>query len=627
MKYIEFSVNLLLIFPVVTFFIISLLPKSYEKTIGLVSFVSLWFATIIIILLLLELIFNKVYFLDIPELILYKETGFEFLIDIFIDWISIIFLLLGSIITLIIVYFSKTYLKGEEGFKRYFLIITIFYFSYNLSVIAGNLETILIGWEALGLSSFLLIAFYRERFIPARNALKVFSIYRIGDVGLVLSIWATHNLFHESKKFYDLIAMGNIPKLDSYSYWLLLFISLCLLMTASAKSAAFPFMAWLPRAMEGPTPSSAIFYGSLSIHMGIYLLLRTYNIWSQIQEFKYILGTIGILTSIIGYQLYRFQYSVKIKIGYISLANIGLIFIELAIGWIQLAIIHTILNAIIRTYQLLISPSSIAYMIRDQFFHFQSKKIQTITSDLMKKIHYTLFHLSVKEFYLDILFDRYIFGIFRKIGKIFNFLKPFHIFILSIIIISFGFLILNFNVYSKDIIKLIYTSILSVLNFIFISRAFGERNHPRMVWYLNIFNHIYLILAIMVYETISKMNIFLYVTGVTVNGVVGLLILNKIKKEYTQDFNLNDYHGFIYIYRWESLVFLISALGLIGFPISSTFLGEDLILSHIEPDQGFLAISFTISYILSGISIIRLYCKLFFGPFKGGENGTTIHAA
>ena len=89
----------------------------------------------------------------------------------------------------------------ESGYKRFFYTILFFYAGYTLAVFAGNLETLFIGWEILGLTSFLLVAFYRERYLPVKNAFKVFSIYRIGDVGIILAMWASHHLWHENITF------------------------------------------------------------------------------------------------------------------------------------------------------------------------------------------------------------------------------------------------------------------------------------------------------------------------------------------------------------------------------------------------------------------------------------------
>jgi len=133
-----------------------------------------------------------------------------------------------------------------------------------------------VGWEILGISSFLLIAFYRDRYLPVKNAVKVFSIYRIGDVGLILAMWLMHHLWHENITFMKLSNFELVHEHLQRHSWIGVLISLLILISAAAKSAQLPFSSWLPRAMEGPTPSSAIFYGSLAVHLGVFLLLRPF---------------------------------------------------------------------------------------------------------------------------------------------------------------------------------------------------------------------------------------------------------------------------------------------------------------------------------------------------------------
>jgi NADH-quinone oxidoreductase subunit L len=164
----------------------------------------------------------------------------------------------------------------------------------TLIIFSGNLETLFIGWEFLGISSFLLIAFYRNRYLPVRNAFKVYSLYRLGDVGLILAMWLSHHLFHHNITFKELPETGFCERTSSKPYVDgCVTISLMILLAAAVKSAQLPFSSWLPRAMEGPTPSSAIFYGSLSVHLGVFILLRTFPFWENQLSVRIIIGTLG----------------------------------------------------------------------------------------------------------------------------------------------------------------------------------------------------------------------------------------------------------------------------------------------------------------------------------------------
>jgi NADH:ubiquinone oxidoreductase subunit 5 (subunit L)/multisubunit Na+/H+ antiporter MnhA subunit len=116
--------------------------------------------------------------------------------------------------------------------------------------------------------------------------------------------------------------------------------------------------------MEGPTPSSAIFYGSLSIHFGVFLLLRTMPFWEQQPVARFMIGGVGVITAILGYLIAKAQPSIKTQIAYASVSQIGIMFVEVALGLQTLALIHFVGNAFLRTYQLLVSPSVVSYMIR-----------------------------------------------------------------------------------------------------------------------------------------------------------------------------------------------------------------------------------------------------------------------
>jgi NADH:ubiquinone oxidoreductase subunit 5 (subunit L)/multisubunit Na+/H+ antiporter MnhA subunit len=132
--------------------------------------------------------------LNFREIVLYNSDGYEFLVDFYFDKISATYLIVGSLLTFLVTVYSRYYLHRESGYKRFFNTILFFYVGYNFCYIFRNLETLFVGWEVLGISSFLLIAFYRERYLPVKNAVKVFSIYRIGDVGIDPCDVASHHL-------------------------------------------------------------------------------------------------------------------------------------------------------------------------------------------------------------------------------------------------------------------------------------------------------------------------------------------------------------------------------------------------------------------------------------------------
>ncbi len=121
------------------------------------------------------------------------------------------------------------------------------------------------------------------------------------------------------------------------------------------------------------TPSSAIFYGSLAVHLGVFLMLRTFPFWEEQTSVRILIAAMGLFTAIITTGIGRVQSSVKSQIAYASAAQIGLIFIEVAAGFESLALFHFAGNAFLRTYQLLVSPSVVSYLIREQFYNFSAR--------------------------------------------------------------------------------------------------------------------------------------------------------------------------------------------------------------------------------------------------------------
>jgi len=231
----------------------------------------------------------------------------------------------------VIVRYCRHYLHREPGYRRFFVTIFGFVFGLNIVILSGVLDMFFAGWEIVGISSFLLIAFYRHRYQPIRNALRAYSIYRLCDFGLLLATLLIDLLFHGRNHFSELAEVlkdGAPPG----GYLEFFGLSLLLILAAAGKSAQFPFCFWIPRAMEGPTPSSAIFYGALSVHLGVFLLLRTQPIWGFEIASRLIVLSIGALTVLVASLSEQAQSNIKGQIAYASITQVGLMFIELALG-------------------------------------------------------------------------------------------------------------------------------------------------------------------------------------------------------------------------------------------------------------------------------------------------------
>jgi NADH:ubiquinone oxidoreductase subunit 5 (subunit L)/multisubunit Na+/H+ antiporter MnhA subunit len=558
-----------------------------------------------------------------PAIPLYASDTYVFLVALLLDETTFTFLVVGSFLMLLISTYSKYYLHRENGYKRFYNTIILFFAGYVLTIFSGNFETLFIGWEMLGISSFLLIAFFRERYLPVRNAVKIFSVYRIGDVGILMAMWGSHHLWHSNILFIELEDSSLVTEHLGLKYAVGLFISAMIVLAASVKSAQLPFSSWLPRAMEGPTTSSAIFYGSLSVHLGVFLLLRTMNFWEHQTVIRIFIGLMGLSTSLVATSIARVQNNAKTQIAYSSIAQIGLIFIELALGLNYLALLHFAGNAFLRTYQLLISPSLVAYRIRDQFYNYKPHKI-SVEDSLPKRIEMSVYLLALREFNLDAFINRLIFRPFKKAGGYLGFLN------LKNVLFFFGGtylagLALYFNQqYIPGFIRGWLPEIFALMGLLLVLRSFTERTLPRLSWLLIAMNHGWVALAVAFNATVTWQELAYYLSGIFLATVAGYATLHYLRNREYPLFGLNTYYGHGYEYPNVSFVFFLLCLAMMGFPITPSFIGEDLVLSHIESSQILLAVLAALGFVFTGISVIRIYARLFMGPHIKGYHPTPL---
>ncbi|MFM6984007.1 MAG: proton-conducting transporter membrane subunit, partial [Chitinophagaceae bacterium] len=539
--------NLFLLLPLCGLILSFLISREKELMISRVAFYTAGLTLLSVIAYSIAWLNIGHVSVNLKEVAIYTSKNYEFAVDLYFDKITMVYLTVGAFLTFLITIYSRYYLHRESGYKRFFNTILFFFLGYNLTVLSGNFETLFIGWEILGISSFLLIAFYRDRYLPVRNAVKVFSVYRIGDVGILLAMWASHHLWHENITFAKLYNFELVHEHLSGHTLVGVFISLMILIAALAKSAQLPFSSWLARAMEGPTTSSAIFYGSLSVHFGVFLLLRTMPFWEQQTSVRILIGVIGVSTAIVTTLIARVQSSMKSQIAYASIAQIGIIFLEVALGFDTLALIHFAGNAGLRTYQLLVSPSAVSYLIREQFYNYQPRQ-QDAEDSIPRRLEYTLYWLSVKEFFLDRLMNRLIFDPLKKAGRKLNFINIRNLFYYFIPAYLLGILLFFKEDQIPEIIHSNLPIVFALIGLLMVLRSFTERKSPILAWLLIILNHFWMALAISFNEHFEWDHTAWYLSGIVICGGLGLILLRKLRQDENSFFDLNTYYGHVYEY-------------------------------------------------------------------------------
>lgn len=347
---------------------------------------------------------------------------FHFHLKFVFDRLSVPFVILSFVLCGTIGAFASRYLHREPGYHRFFICYAFFLLGMIVTSLAGTIETLFFGWELVGLSSALLVAFFHERINPVRNGLRVWTVYRIADAAFLVAAITMHHLTGGGD-FDAMMGAGPWPEVHwpeghaTMSESSALLVGLLLLFAAAGKSALVPFSGWLPRAMEGPTPSSAVFYGSLSVHLGAFLLLRVSPILELSTTLCAMVVLVGITSAVFGALAARVQTDIKSALAFASLTQVGIIVAEIGLGLRYIALIHIIGHACLRTLQLLRAPSllhdyhTIENAIGDHLPRQESSR-RRLMSDSVRNWFY---RFALERGYLDALLDEYIVRPFRAV--------------------------------------------------------------------------------------------------------------------------------------------------------------------------------------------------------------------
>jgi NAD(P)H-quinone oxidoreductase subunit 5 len=350
---------------------------------------------------------------------------FRFSVKFVFDRLSVPFVILSYVLIGTIGAFASRYLHRESGYNRFFMSFTLFALGMVTTSLAGTIETLFAGWELVGLSSALLVAYYQERPAPARNGLWLWSIYRISDAALLLASVVMRHL-HGKGDFTAMLGAGIWPAQHAvFERGPMIAVGLLLIFAAAGKSALIPFSGWLPRAMEGPTPSSAIFYGALSVHLGVFLLLRVSPLIEQSAFLCGLLVALGLATALLAYAMSSVQTDIKSSLSYASLAQVGIIVVEIGLGFRYLALVHILGHACLRTLQFLRAPSLLHdYHTLENAIggHLPSAQLPWLWI-VAKRGHSWLYRLALERGYLDPCISRLVVAPFVRVFRSFDALE------------------------------------------------------------------------------------------------------------------------------------------------------------------------------------------------------------
>lgn len=529
--------------------------------------------------------------LTVPHL-LFQHGDYRFTFQLGLDDDSVVFLVLVQFTTGMVLRFSRFYLHREPGFRRFFATVLMFQGAMCVLTLAANLDLMFAGWEMVGFASFLLIAFYWERHSPVRNALKTYSVYRIADMGMLLAACLAETGDHRA-------------------------LGLLLLLAALGKSAQFPFSFWVPRAMEGPTPSSALFYGALSVHAGAYLLLRTAHLWDDVTFVRICIGAVGLTTAALCSMISRVQPTIKAQVGYASVTQVGIIFVELALGLRAIALAHMVSNALLRCYQLLVSPSAVAYLVRRQASagSAQAYGWRPAYGRLVPRSWVSpLYVFALSEGYLKEAVKLAIWSPLRRLGRL---VLPWRTALLAVSAVGTTVaLVLAPRTSHRWDLLLGWGFIVQAL--LCSGSGLGSWRKPRHATAWVAASSIAVAAAVFVispaHNTFAGVVYAAAVAVLCAFGIAGTAMV------VPGGATIARFAGFSERHRLATALTLVSALGIAGFPLLPTFLGEDLLLHDTLRDSAAASAVITAILALNGYLAVRNFAFTFLGQSRPEES-------
>ncbi len=346
----------------------------------------------------------------------FQVGEYSFPLTLLADKFSLPMLALTSVLTGLVGLFSSRYMHRDVGYLYFFLLLQLFGFGSMILFAAGSFDLIVGGWEFVGITSVLLIGFFFQRRDPVRNGLRVFGIYRTCDLGLLVGVVVLHHYLGSSSVQQVGVLTGPVATLAG----------LLFLFAAAGKAAQWPFSGWLPRAVEGPTPSSAIFYGAISVHAGAFLLLRSnplmeHSIWVQGATI-----TIGVLSAVFGTLIGRACSDAKTTVAYASVTQLGIIFVEIGLDLPTIALWHMCGHMVVRTLQFLRAPSALHEF--HQMHDAAGGELEPVglhhEALLPLSVRYWLYRLAMDRGHMDTLLDRFVVAPVLAISRLLNRREP-----------------------------------------------------------------------------------------------------------------------------------------------------------------------------------------------------------
>ncbi len=359
-------VYLVPLFPLIGFLINGIfwkkMPKSLGGAIGTTAILASFIMSLLIFFEVKSAAFHGPVIVTLFDFISSGNLHVPFAFQV--DALSALFLLIITGVGTLIHIYSTSYMHHDEGMVKYFAYLNLFVFSMLLLVLGANYLIMFIGWEGVGLCSYLLIGFWFKNRDYTNAAKKAFVMNRIGDlgflIGMLLVIFNFGTLSYQD--FFGRISDASTVVPAATYNW----IALCFFIGATGKSAQIPLYTWLPDAMAGPTPVSALIHAATMVTAGIYMIARSGALYSLTPAILQIVAVVGMITALLAATIAIRQYDIKKVLAYSTVSQLGFMFLALGVGAYTTAVFHVMTHAFFKALLFLGSGSVIHAMGGEQ---------------------------------------------------------------------------------------------------------------------------------------------------------------------------------------------------------------------------------------------------------------------
>jgi len=346
------------LFPAIGFLINGLisrwcnLPKAFVAWVACSALALSFLGSVVIFFELLKL--PPELRVKVPDVILFDwvvSGDLRTVIGYKVDPLSIVMALVVTGVSFLIHVYSVGYMHDDPGFTRYFSYLNLFVFMMLNLVLANNFLLMFLGWEGVGLCSYLLIGFWFEKEAPPLAGLKAFIVNRVGDFGFLIG------LFLIFSKLGTLVFDEVFAKAHLLDPWTVTLITLMLFVGAAGKSAQLPLYVWLPDAMEGPTPVSSLIHAATMVTAGVYMVARCHVLYEMAPLSMMVVATVGALTAIFAASMALVQVDFKRILAYSTISQLGYMFLAVGVGAYSAGMFHLMTHAFFKALLFLAAGS------------------------------------------------------------------------------------------------------------------------------------------------------------------------------------------------------------------------------------------------------------------------------